>query len=265
MQTAQATQSHGHEKLEFGAVFTGQHAADLLTGPAAALPRFIVHFGVIVLRGQALSDRAHEDLLLRLGTPMITPGEALVAGSSWLNPVSNVGRKTPPRSVFHSDSSYLDRPPSFTALRSVVCPTSGGETLFTDQRRAFISLPPPCQAALMGRNVSHRVTGVAGQDQKTRQPLVRRHPSTGLPALYLTTPARLSAVDGCSAAQSDRLISALYRWSQRPGRVYRHQWQLGDVVIWDNRITMHRADHSAVEGDRVLHRGMVLGEAPIPA
>ncbi|MEM9880397.1 MAG: TauD/TfdA family dioxygenase [Pseudomonadota bacterium] len=225
------------------------------------MAKLVSVYGFITLRGLTLSDDDHEDLLRRLGTPMTTPGEPLVPGSDCLNPVSNVGRKTAPRSVFHTDSSYLHEPPGFTVLRSVTCPASGGDTLFTDQRYAFTSLPKPCRTVLLGRTLAHQVTGVPGQAQSTRQPLIRRHPVTDAYSLYMTTPERLSGLDGCTDEQSRRIFHVLYRWSQR--RIYRHSWQPGDVVIWDNRITMHRADHSGVSGDRVLHRGMVRGEVPI--
>lgn len=60
-------------------------------------------------------------------------------------------------------------------------------------------------------------------------------------------------------------MAALYRHSIRPARLYRHAWQPGDLLVWDNRVTTHRADHTDVLGHRVLHRGMVQGEVPLAA
>ena len=88
---------------------------------------------------------------------------------------------------------------------------------------------------------------------------------TGEVALFLSTPERCTALSGVDDVTSARAIAALYRHSIRPANLYRHDWRAGDVVLWDGRVTMHRADHDGVAGDRVLHRGMVLGEIPIPA
>lgn len=69
-------------------------------------------------------------------------------------------------------------------------------------------------------------------------------------------------IQGLNLAESQRAIRLLYKHSIRPRRLYRHYWQKGDIVIWDNRCTMHRADHSNVIGDRVFHRGLVASRDP---
>ena len=89
-------------------------------------------------------------------------------------------------------------------------------------------------------------------------PLFQRHPISGRLALFLSTPARCQAITGLPDDTAKRVIKALYRHSIRPSRLYRHAWQPGDVLVWDNRCTMHRADHAQVSSDRVLHRGLVL-------
>jgi taurine dioxygenase len=80
---------------------------------------------------------------------------------------------------------------------------------------------------------------------------------------FLSTPERCVVMEGAGQGAPD--IATLYDRSTTPEVVYRHKWRHGDILIWDNRCTMHRADHGGVHGDRVLHRGMVIGEAPIPA
>jgi taurine dioxygenase len=85
----------------------------------------------------------------------------------------------------------------------------------------------------------------------------RAHPISGRPALYLTTPARCTAISGLPADEADDLIRYLYEHSICAEHTLRHRWSAGDVLMWDNGCVLHRADHSAVRGDRVLHRGMV--------
>lgn len=118
---------------------------------------------------------------------------------------------------------------------------------------------------LDGRKVLHQCTGLDGIDEQNWHPLFRRHPITGETALFLSTPARCIALEGVAPALATRVLTMLYRRSQRHSDLYRHNWQPGDILIWDNRVTMHRADHDQVLGQRILHRGMVAGEKPIAA
>jgi taurine dioxygenase len=251
-------------KLEpFGVEITGFRLASVRASDAAPLHDVIAHGRVAVFRDQALDDVAFVRFLQVLGELTFTAGETPVEGAPALNVVSNVGRTTPPRSVFHTDTSYVARPPAFTALRPVRVPQAGGTTVFSDQVRAAATLPPAVRRKLSGRTVLHRATGVAGG--ATRHPLLRRHPRTGEVALFLSTPERCTELSGVPGEISARAIAALYRHSIRPAHLYAHVWHPGDILVWDDRLTMHRADHAGVAGDRVLHRGMVLGEIPIPA
>ena len=90
--------------------------------------------------------------------------------------------------------------------------------------------------------------------------MLQRNPVTGVATLFLSTPERCSQLSDIDPGLSQRIIALLYRRSIRPARLYRHCWRRGDIVLWDNRATMHRADHTGVVGDRVLHRYLVRGE-----
>ena len=106
---------------------------------------------------------------------------------------------------------------------------------------------------------------LAGHCEATRQPLLRRVVATGETALYLSAPERCTQLSVVDASTSHRIIAALYRHSTNASRLYSHEWQSGDILIWDNRVTMHKADHRGLTQDRVLHRGMVRGEACVKA
>ena len=249
----------------FGAEVTALDLANVSAAQFEQLAHLVATARVVVFRRQAIDDAAFVRFLGGFGPLTFTQGETPVAHAPDLNVVSNVGRLTPPRSVFHTDTSYVPCPPSLSALRPVLLPTQGGLTLFSDQVAAAAGLPQWTRDALKGRSVLHQTTGPDGQPQGTRQPLLRRHPLTGDVALYLSTPQRCTDVSDMAAATSARVIAALYRRSIRPARLYRHAWQPGDILMWDNRVSMHRADHGGVIGDRVLHRGLVQGEAPVAA
>jgi taurine dioxygenase len=234
-------------------------------GPAEAdeVRKLLAHHGVLVIGGKHgadVDDHAFIRFLRSLGELMFTAGETPVPGYCDLNVVTNVGRTTTPRSVFHTDTSYVRRPPAYTALRALTVPVRGGATLFSDQYTAYETLPAQLRDQLAGRTVRHVVTGVTlddSQESSAVHPLFLVHPVSGRTALFLSAPQRCAEVSGMSPEQTRDTISFLFDHSTRPDNVYRHRWRPGDVVIWDNRAVMHCADHSDVVGDRVMHRGMV--------
>jgi taurine dioxygenase len=229
-----------------------------------ALKHVIASNGLLVFRKQVVSDADFVAFLSRLGSMTFTVGETPVLDCPDLNVVSNIGRDRPPRSVFHTDTSYVARPPAFTALRAVTIPSSGGDTLFSDQYRAYETLPTIVKQQLVDARVLHVMSGLSLDDRQEKQswhPLFMRHPLSDRLALFLSTPERCQAISGMAIEKARRIVRLLYQHSIRHYRLYRHRWQLGDIAIWDNRCTMHRADHSQVIGDRVLHRGLVLDAA----
>jgi taurine dioxygenase len=230
----------------------------------AAFPRLLADHGVVVVPGQRLDDAAFVAFLQGFGELVFTTGETPVPGFDDLNVISNVGRDTPPRSTFHVDTSYVSSPPAYTALRAVTIPEVGGETLFSNQYAAYDSLPDEVRERLAGRTVEHVVTGVEpgpGEERSAHHPLFRPHPISGRTALYLTTPARCASISGLDATETAETVAWLLEHSTREDNVYRHRWSPGDVVMWDNGCVLHRADHSGVVGDRVMHRGMARGYA----
>ncbi len=231
------------------------------------LRSLLAEHGVVVLPDQDVDDAAFVAVLRQFGELAFSTGETPLPNFPDLNEVSNVGRTTPPRSTFHVDTSYVREPPAYTALRAVEIPARGGETLFTNQFRAFDTLAPDAAATLRGRTIRHVVTGLdlGDDDEKSAEhPVFRPHPISGRTALYLTTPARCAAISGMGAAQSAEMIAFLYAHSTAKRNTHRHAWSPGDVVIWDNGCVLHRADHAGVVGDRVMHRGMVAGYGPRP-
>ncbi|WP_373543466.1 TauD/TfdA dioxygenase family protein [Chamaesiphon sp.] len=245
----------------FGAEADPIGITDLQEPDIDAVKDTLANNGFIVFRKQSLSDADFVVFLNRLGQVTFTAGETPVLHQPDLNIVTNVGRVSPPRSVFHTDTSYISQPPAFTALRAVTVPVSGGATLFSDQYRAYETLPSSVKEQFAEAKVLHVVSGLKlGADLQTQSwhPLFQRHPISGRLALFLSTPERCQAISGIAPQTAHRIIRLLYKHSIRHYRVYRHQWQPEDTIVWDNRCTMHRADHSQVVGDRVLHRGLVL-------
>ncbi len=243
-----------------GAEVTDLSLTDLEPEAIAHLRGLLADQGVLVFPRQSIDDAQFVAFLRAFGPLAFTQGEASAPGFPDLNVVSNVGRATPPRSSFHVDTSYVRHPPAYTALRAVTIPAQGGETLFTNQYRAYESLPDEVRHRLEGRTLRHVVTGLdLGPDDETEadHPVFRTHPVSGRTSLYLSTPERCVSVSGLDDTEGRELIAFLYAHSTVDSNTLRHAWAPGDVVVWDNRVVLHRADHADVVGDRVMHRGMV--------
>src|ERR1700761_1475222 len=151
-----------------GADVTDLAVAGLGGETVAELRDLLAYHGVLVLRNQTADDQRFVAFLRSFGELAFTKGETPVPDQPDLNLVSNEGRTTPPRSTFHVDTSYVRRPPTYTALRAVKVPPQGGETLFTNQYRAYTTLPDAVRDALRGRTVTHTVTGVQLDDGDER-------------------------------------------------------------------------------------------------
>ncbi len=230
------------------------------------LKDLLAEHGVLVLPGQPIDDTTFTAALRALGELTFTVGETPVDGFPDLNVVSNVGRTRPPRSSFHVDTSYVRQPPAYTALRAVEVPEQGGATMFSDQRRALATLPDDVRARIEGRTITHVVTGLELDDDaetSAEHPIVRAHPRTGQPSLFLTTPPRCAEVSGLEESEAASLVETLFTHSTREENLFRHAWRPGDVVVWDNACVLHAGDHSAVVGDRVFHRGMVAADGHV--
>lgn len=248
-----------------GAVVGGVRVGALDDETVTPLRRLLGEHGVLVMRDQHVDDASFTRFLRSFGDLVFTKGETPVVGHRDLNVVTNVGRTRPPRSTFHVDTSYVRKPPAYTALRAVEVPVNGGRTLFSNQYRAHDTLPDDVRRDMACRTIEHVATGVELDDDdetSARHPVLREHPITGRTSLYLSTPARCASVSDMSEQQARDTVHYLFEHSTKPDNVFGHTWARGDVVMWDNRCVMHKADHTDVSGRRTMHRGMVAESEP---
>ncbi len=176
--------------------------------------------------------------------------------------------------TWHTDHSFTMRPPKATILYGVTIPQRGGDTCFANMRAAYASLPNTLRARVDGLKAVHRYEShrsprkmmerSAAEIAATPEvvhPLARTYPPTGEKALYLST-TRLDRIVGMASDESDRLLDDLMAYADRPDLHYRHKWRVGDMVIWDNRCSMHHANADYGDHKRVLHRIMIAGDVP---
>jgi taurine dioxygenase len=180
--------------------------------------------------------------------------------------------------VWHSDNSYVEVPPAGSMLYAVVLPNAegGGDTYFNNQYLAYEELPQDLKRAIEGRSQRHDASrnsaGVLRPTVKlpTRpeevpgplHPLVRKHPVTGKPALYLgrrrVWPSNY--IVGMSNEDSEALLDKLWAHATQPKYAWKHVWRVGDLVLWDNRCAMHYRSEVDPTQARVLYRTVIAGE-----
>jgi len=184
--------------------------------------------------------------------------------------------------VWHSDNSYAEVPPAGSMLYAVTLPVDGGgDTWFNNQYLAYEELPADLKQAIEGKSQLHDASrnsaGILRPTVKlpTRpeevpgpvHPLVRVHPVTGRRALYLGRRRDWPSnyIVGLGNDESERLLDRLWEHATQPKYAWRHVWRLGDVILWDNRCTMHYRSEVDSSQARVLYRTVIQGEAIIPA
>jgi taurine dioxygenase len=238
---------------------------------------------VIVVRGQNLDD---EDLIAfsrRFGgldwAPVQETGRRFVEGHPEIYVVSNVVENGVPigslgagEAVWHTDMSYLEVPPKASLLYAIEVPATGGDTWFSNMYRAYESLPETLRQRISSLALKHDGTYTSGgylrlgmdavddpmTSTGTYHPLVPVHPETGRRLLYLGR-RRNAYIGGWLLAQSEVLLDELWSYATAKDLGYRHQWQVGDVVVWDNRCTLHRRDPFDAASRRILHRTQIKG------
>lgn len=256
---------------------------DLATG-GPALHEVIVGLfnlhGVLVIRDQRLSPEAHLEFTRAFGEPETNQRlEFTLPGLPEVYVLSNKlrdGRKIGDVDAgqgWHTDASYLARPAMCTMLYAIEVPDEGSDTLLADLCAAWEALPADRQAALDGLQVQHswralmelKGIALAPEDDSIPDvvhPMVRRHPADGRKALWISTGTTRGIV-GMPEPEARALLAELVDHVTADRFVFRHKWQVGDVLLWDNRCTLHsgtRFDTSRY--DRLVHRTWVRGERP---
>lgn len=245
---------------------------------------------VLRFRGQKLSDDNLANFSAHFGelegAPIGFKGRSYMTDRPEVTVISNIkiggeaiGGLGDGEAEWHSDMTYIDLPPDASALYSLEVPPSGGDTWFMDMYQAFETLPEAMQRKLEGLTCKHDAT--RSSDGRLRMgfkevysreelpgavhPLVIRHPVSGRKALY--PGRRLNAhVMELSPEDSEKLLDDLWHYLLANGRTWAQQWQVGDLVMWDNRCVLHRRDAFDPNSRRLMHRTQMKGSAkPVAA
>ena len=241
---------------------------------------------VLVFPGQDLSEEEQVDFSRRFGplerslTKTHTKGDPAIIhlsnvkkdGSLWAAQ-SDTGLMLKGNNYWHTDSSYKRVPAKASLLSAKIVPETGGETAFADMRAAYDGLDRELQDWLEGKIAVHSYaysqgkvggTDALSQDEwdalpPVEQPVIRTHPATGRRNLYIGRHA--SHIVGEDPGESRKLLETLCEDACRPPRILIHKWQVGDLVIWDNRCVLHRGLGHPPDQPRRMVRTTVAGDS----
>lgn len=273
-----------------GAEVDGLNLASALTdGEISELKQRLGEYGVLLIREQLLNERQQLAFIEQFGelqghpvpnvagpAPVDQPDERVFYLTNGLDgaPAKPKVKRAPGaaktdetrhrrRSGWHSDLQYMPDPQVYSMLHSLEIPVTGGDTEWCDMAAAYLALPADEQnrlSCLFGLNQVHFLR----EQAPVRHPLVRVHPITGKRCLYLS-PSITQAIDGMAPDESETLITSLTDHATQSQFCYRHQWQVHDTLIWDNRGTMHVRHPFDMNQRRVVRRTQTVGEPIVAA
>ena len=267
-----------------GAQINGVDLARVAVAEVEAIKSAWYRHDVVVFRNQRLSDDHLLAFSRHFGTldppPNQGAGRKSPPGYPDIYVVSNVrdergepiGALGDGEALWHTDMSYASHPPDASMLYALEIPAQGGDTSFCSMKAALARMPKPLVERLRRLDIKHDGTydsggyvrkGLTASDDPrtsvgTPHPAIIEHPVSGAPSLYLGR-RRNAYVMGFELAESERLLDEV--WSYVETAVYRHRWAIGDLVLWDNRTTMHRRDAFDPKARRIMHRTQIKGSS----
>ena len=267
-----------------GALVTGVDLRKLDAATFAAIHAIWLEHLVIVIRGQQITDDDLTAFSARFGVldevPIVSKGQA-PRYNKHISVISNIIENGVPigglgddEVLWHSDTSYRDFPPSASVLHALEIPPAGGNTGFSNMYLALETLPPSLRERIDDLSVKQDITYTAGGQLRdgftpvtdvracpgATHPLIRTHPDTRRDALYLGR-RRNAYILGMEVPESEALLDVLWKHATQDFLAWHHQWQVGDVVVWDNRCVMHHRDPFDPGGRRIMHRAQARDAA----
>jgi len=234
---------------------------------------------VILLRDQKLTEEDQVRFAERFGPPAKIHTKQFIQKHPAVMLISNIREDGKPIGAlpdgemhFHTDQCHQERPAMASMLYAIEIPSKGGNTLFANAYAAYETLPSDLKRRIEERKAVNaydydsaatiRGGDISSDAPSYAHPVVRTHPATGRKALYVNR-LMTRRIEGLPPHESEELLNLLFDHQERPEFIYEHVWRPGDILMWDNRCTLHaRTDFSADER-RLLRRVTILGEKPV--
>ncbi|UCF74493.1 MAG: TauD/TfdA family dioxygenase [Betaproteobacteria bacterium] len=243
----------------------------------AEIRRAFLDYLVLFFHGQKLTPQAQLAFARRLGEPMEYPQLKGLPECPLITPVVKLEHERVNfGGIWHSDTTYLERPPMASMLYAIEIPPYGGDTLFANQYLAYETLSDAYRKlldGLIGVNSSLKADASRTREDRLRaagleskvlvgeHPVVRTHPETGRKALFVNI-GHTTHFKGLSEDESRPLLEYLFQHQVRPEFTCRFRWQPGSLAFWDNRCAQHNPVNDYHGFRRILHRVTLAGERP---
>ena len=246
-----------------------------------------LEFGVLRIRGQSLNDGELQRFSNRFG-PLeeipygkISEEEKQKIKNRYVTVISNIEVDGKPigglgnkEATWHSDMTYIEDPPPASILMSLEVPELGGDTHFSDQKAAYLSLPNELVSRIENLSIKHNAAHTSVGDLRRGfdpikdpreapgaiHPIVRTHDETQEKVLYLGR-RELAYVVGFALEESEQLLDEVWHYAAMSENVWTQQWETGDVIFWDNRRVLHRRDGFDQSQRRLMKRCQVMSSA----
>ena len=243
-----------------------------------------LEFGVLKIRDQSLTDEELQQFSNRFG-PLeeipygkISREEKQKIKNLYVTVISNIEVDGKPigglgnkEATWHSDMTYIDSPPPASILMSLEVPEFGGDTHFSDQKAAYNTLPNELVSRIKNLSIKHNSAHTSVGDLRRGfdpiedprdapgavHPIIRVHDETQDKMLYLGR-RELAYVVGLALGESEQLLDEIWRYAALSENVWTQQWEIGDVIVWDNRRVLHRRDGFDQSQRRLMKRCQVM-------
>lgn len=266
-----------------GAEIRGVDLTTTLEEPVvSAIRAALLEHLVLFFRDQPVTPAQQLAFASRFGDPMVPAGSMAASAEStdrYFVVLEDTPDNPPKADFWHTDVAFVPAPPDIAVLAMVEAPPVGGDTQWCNLYAVYQSLSPtmrnvvdlldldldlgaPLRTAVLNMGGQSDYDRIAAQTPGVRHPLVRIHPETGRRALYLCG-AFMRQISGMEPAESTALLDVLRSRLADPNLQVRWRWRTGDVVMWDERCTNHRANSDHMPGHRVVRRCLVGADVPV--
>lgn len=263
-----------------GGYVSGVSLADVASSDAhyQRVRELLVHHEVLFIRDQEQTPAVFAAFAMAFGEVLGHPAYATVNEEPDVQILESTPENPSKIEVWHSDMTFMQRPPSFTLLQGQIIPEVGGDTLWASATTAYDSLSPQMQAFLAPLRAvndfrhgfreslaevggAERLAPAIAENPPVVHPLIRTHPETGRKGIYVNALFTTQIV-GLPSRESDALLAFLFQHVVTVEHTVRLSWQPGTVAIWDNRSTQHKPVNDFFPEHRLMHRVTLTGDEP---
>ena len=263
-----------------GAHVSGVSLADISDSDAvyAQVRKAILEHEVLFFRDQERTPLIFASFAKRFGEVLRHPAYVTVKGADDVQILESTPKNPSKIEVWHSDMTFMPKPPSFTVLQGQIIPAHGGDTLWASASAAYDSLSDKMRDFFDGLVAVHdfrqgfreslaepggaeRLAGAIAANPPVEHPLIRTHPESGRKSIYVNA-LFTSHIKDLKPRESQQLLSFLYRHIVTEEHTVRVKWQPGTVAIWDNRSTQHKPINDFLPQHRLMHRVTITGDRP---